>query len=169
MGPYPTQEELDADLINAAKETITLRPGSSLFGSDESFAMVRGGHMQLTMLGGMQVSQYGDLANWLIPGKLVKGMGGAMDLVGSGRTRVVVVMEHSNKNGDHKILSDCSLPLTGSRVVNRIITEKAVFDICPQKGLELVEIAEDCSLEHIRQCTGAEFTVANDLKKMDFN
>lgn len=169
MGPYPTKEELDADLINAAKETVTLLPGSALFGSDESFAMVRGGHMQLTMLGGMQVSQYGDLANWLIPGKLVKGMGGAMDLVGSGRTRVVVVMEHSSKKGDHKILSECSLPLTGSRVVNRIITEKAVFDICPQNGLELVEIAEECSLENIRQCTGADFKVSTNLTKIDFN
>jgi 3-oxoacid CoA-transferase len=169
MGPYPTKEELDADLINAAKETITLVPGSALFGSDESFAMVRGGHMHLTMLGGMQVSQHGDLANWLIPGKLVKGMGGAMDLVGSGRTRVVVVMEHSSKNGDHKILNECLLPLTGSRVVNRIITEKAVFDVCPQNGLDLVEISEDCSLEQLRQCTGADFTVSSGLKKIDFN
>ena len=169
MGPYPTPEEVDPDLINAAKETITLLPGSSLFGSDESFAMVRGGHMDLTMLGGMQVSQYGDLANWLIPGRLVKGMGGAMDLVGSGRTKVVVVMEHCSKKGELKILSECALPLTGSRVVNRIITEKAVFDVHPENGLELVEIAEECSLEQLRKCTGAEFTVSPQLEKIDFS
>ncbi|OQS00580.1 succinyl CoA transferase [Thraustotheca clavata] len=165
MGPYPKLGEQDPDLINAGKETVTYLPGSSTFSSSESFGMIRGGHIHLTILGALQVAQNGDLANWIIPGKMVKGMGGAMDLVGSGN-RVVVTMEHNAKNGSAKILKSCSLPLTGKQVVNRIITELAVFD-CTPEGLVLIEHSPDTTVEEIRKRTEAEFIVSPTLSLME--
>ena len=168
MGPYPeSREQCDPDLINAAKETITVIKGASYFPSDLSFAIVRGGHLDLTMLGAMQVSKYGDLANWMIPKKLIKGPGGAFDLVSSKDTKVVVCMEHNSKKGENKILDECELPLTGSRVVNRVVTEKAVFDVDPLEGLTLVEIAGDLTLDQLKACTGCEFSVSSALKTID--
>lgn len=151
IGPYPTQDELDPDLINAGKETITMITGSSTFDSAESFAMIRGGHIDLAILGGMEASVSGDLANWVIPGKMVKGMGGAMDLV-HGAKRIVVLMEHCNKRGESKILDNCTLPLTGKAVINRIITDRAVLDVTPE-GLLLVEVAAGYTAADIQACT----------------
>jgi 3-oxoacid CoA-transferase subunit B len=157
IGPFPTEDEVDPDLINAGKETVTETPGCSYFSSADSFAMVRGGHIDLTVLGALQVDQEGNLANWMIPGKMVKGMGGAMDLV-AGAKKVIIAMEHATRDGGHKIVTRCTLPFTGLKVVNLIVTEMAVIEVTT-RGLVLKEIAFDTTVDKIRAATGAELIV----------
>ena len=163
MGPFPYEGEEDADLINAGKQTVTTLPSTSFFDSAESFGMVRGGHIQLSVLGALQVTDSGDLANWMIPGKMVKGMGGAMDLV-AGVPRLVILMEHVNKKGEHKILKECSLPLTGKNVVHMIITDLCVFEV-GRPGLTLMELAPDVTVDEIREKTEPDFEIHPDLEK----
>ncbi|MEF2093367.1 3-oxoacid CoA-transferase subunit B [Bacillus sp. CFBP9009] len=162
IGPYPQKDEVDPDLINAGKETVTAKSGASFFDSAESFAMIRGGHIDLAILGGMEVSENGDLANWMIPGKMVKGMGGAMDLV-QGAKRIVVIMDHVNKHGESKVKKSCTLPLTGEKVVHCLITELAVFQFT-DAGMELIELQNGVTLDEVKSKTEADFTISPSIE-----
>jgi 3-oxoacid CoA-transferase B subunit len=165
IGPFPDEEAIDADLINAGKQTITMLPGSALFSSAESFAMIRGGHVDLTILGAMEVSERGDIANWKIPGKMVKGMGGAMDLVASAEN-IIVAMQHVSKDGQSKLVPNCTLPLTGLACVKKIVTELAVLDVLPEGGFRLLERAPGVTVEQIRQATAGRLIVEGEIPEM---
>ncbi|MEQ1875990.1 MAG: CoA transferase subunit B [Bdellovibrionia bacterium] len=164
MGPFPRESEIDADLINAGKQTVTVVKGASFFSSADSFAMIRGGHVDLTVLGAMQVDQDGSIANWMVPGKMVKGMGGAMDLV-AGAKRVIVAMQHVDKSGAHKLLKKCDLPLTGLKCVNQIVSDYGVIEVTP-KGFRLLEYAPDLTVEDVKRATGAPLEVAPNARPM---
>jgi 3-oxoacid CoA-transferase subunit B len=165
IGPFPTENEVDPDLINAGKQTITMMPGSALFSSADSFAMIRGGHVDLTILGAMEVSEEGDIANWKVPGKMVKGMGGAMDLVASAKN-IIVAMQHCSKEGSSKLLKKCSLPITGIRCVKKIVSDLAVLDVLPQGGFRLLERAPGVSVEEIRNATEGKLIVEGIIPEM---
>ncbi|MDL5049424.1 3-oxoacid CoA-transferase subunit B [Oscillatoria amoena NRMC-F 0135] len=165
IGPFPTENEIDPDLINAGKQTITMLPGSALFSSAESFAMIRGGHVDLTILGAMEVSEQGDIANWKVPGKMVKGMGGAMDLVASA-DHIIVAMQHCSKDGASKLLPNCTLPITGLRCVKRIVTDMAVLDVVPGGGFNLLERAPGVTVEQIKNATAGKLIIEGEIPEM---
>ncbi|MEL6556754.1 MAG: 3-oxoacid CoA-transferase subunit B [Bacteroidota bacterium] len=165
IGPFPKKEDVDADLINAGKQTVSMLPGSSIFSSAESFAMIRGGHVQLTILGAMEVSEDGDIANWKIPGKMVKGMGGAMDLVASA-DNIIVAMQHRSRSGASKLLKKCTLPITGINCVKKIVTDLAVIDVLPQGGFKLIERAPGVSVELIKEATAGNLIVEGEIPEM---
>lgn len=167
IGPFPKESEVDPDLINAGKQTITMMPGSALFNSAESFAMIRGGHVDLTILGAMEVSEAGDIANWKVPGKMVKGMGGAMDLVASAKN-IIVAMQHCSKEGSSKLLKKCSLPITGIRCVKKIVSDMAVMDVLPQGGFRLLERAPGVSVEEIKNATEGKLIIEGEIPEMIF-
>lgn len=165
IGPFPTEEAVDADLINAGKQTVTMRAGSALFSSADSFGMIRGGHVHLTILGAMEVSENGDIANWKIPGKMVKGMGGAMDLVASD-AYIIVAMQHKSRSGESKLLKRCSLPITGIGCVNKIVSDLAVLDVLPQGGFKLLERAPGVTVEEIKAATEGKLFMEGDIPEM---
>ena len=165
IGPFPTEDKVDPDLINAGKQTITMMPGSALFNSAESFAMIRGGHVDLTILGAMEVSEQGDIANWKVPGKMVKGMGGAMDLVASAK-HIIVAMQHCSKEGASKLLKKCTLPITGIKCVKRIVSDMAVLDVLPQGGFKLLERAPGVSVEQIKNATEGRLEIEGNIPEM---
>lgn len=167
IGPFPKENEVDPDLINAGKQTITMMPGSALFSSSDSFAMIRGGHVDLTILGAMEVSENGDIANWKVPGKMVKGMGGAMDLVASAK-HIIVAMQHCSKEGASKLLKECTLPITGIRCVKKIVSDMAVLDVLPQGGFKLLERAPGVSVEEIRKATEGKLIIEGEIPEMSF-
>lgn len=168
IGPFPKEEDVDADLINAGKQTISMLNGSSLFSSAESFAMIRGGHVDLTILGAMEVSENGDIANWKIPGKMVKGMGGAMDLVASA-DNIIVAMQHKSRSGASKLLKQCSLPITGINCVNKIVTDMAVLDVLPEGGFKLLERAPGVTVEEIKDSTEGTLIIEGEIPEMKIN
>ncbi len=168
IGPFPTENQIDPDLINAGKQTITMMPGSSLFSSAESFAMIRGGHVDLTILGAMEVSENGDIANWKVPGKMVKGMGGAMDLVASAKN-IIVAMQHCSKEGASKLLKKCTLPITGLHCVKKIVSDLAVLDVLPEGGFKLLERAPGISIEQIKNATEGKLVVEGEIPEMKLN
>ena len=167
IGAFPTEENVDADLINAGKQTVTMLAGSSLFSSAESFAMIRGGHIDLTILGAMEVSENGDIANWKIPNKMVKGMGGAMDLVASAEN-IIVAMQHTNRKGESKLLKKCALPITGVNCVKKIVTNLAVLDVLPEGGFKLLERAPNISVEEIQKATEGKLIIEGEIPEMTF-
>ena len=166
IGPFPTEEKVDADLINAGKQTVTMQEGAAIFSSAESFAMIRGGHVHLTILGAMEVAENGDIANWKIPGKMVKGMGGAMDLVASAKN-IIVAMQHVSKDGKSKLLKSCSLPITGINCVKKIVTELAVLEVLPEGGFKLMELAPGVSVEDVKAATEGRLVVEGNIPTMN--